>query len=152
MADSYFDSFKTSYWNYYIELEKRMEATRKYVEYDEDNFRTYSGTYLMLMQAVNSEIDVVGKEIASHYDSSFDSEKGDKPINRWWFEIQDRLPGVKRSIKFADKFDLNPWENYRVVKKVSQRNSNGRVFSVTKYNLQPMTDGIIYSTPGWWTA
>lgn len=152
MSNDYFETFKRSYWNYYLELEERMEATKKYVEYDEDNFKTYSSTYLMLMQAVCSEIDVVGKEIASHYCSTFDSEKGDKPINRWWYEIQDKLVDTTRSVKFANTFEVNPWENYRVVRAVSERNNNGRVINVTNYNLQPKTNGTTYATPKWWNA
>lgn len=129
-----------------------METTKKYVEYDEDNFKTYSSTYLMLMQAVCSEIDVVGKEIASHYSNVFAQEDGNKPINRWWYEIQDKLVDTIRSVKFANAFDVNPWENYRVVRTVSQRNSNGRVINVTNYNLQPKTNGTTYATPKWWNA
>lgn len=152
MSNTYFENFVRSYWDYYLELEERMEATKKYVEYDEDNFKTYSSTYLMLMQAVCSEIDVVGKEIAGYYCPTFDLEKDDKPINRWWYEIQDKLPNTIRSVKFANAFEVNPWENYRVVMKVSQRNNNGNVINVTNYNLQGKTKGITFSTPKWWNA
>lgn len=96
-----------------------MEVTKKYVEYDEDNFKTYSSTYHMLIQAVCSEIDVVGKEIARHYCSKIDTEKGDKPINRWWFEILDKIKEVNRSIRFANAFEVKPWDKFRVVKTVN---------------------------------
>ena len=152
MSNDYFETFKRSYWNYYLELEERMEATKKYVEYDENNFKTYSSTYLMLMQAVCSEIDVVGKEIASHYSPAFAKEDGNKPINRWWYEIQDKLVDTTRSVKFANTFEVNPWEKYRVVKAVSQRNNKGNVTNVTNYNLQPKTNGTTYATPKWWNA
>jgi hypothetical protein len=152
MSDKYFESFKRSYWNYYLELEERMEATKKYVEYDSDNYKAYSSTYLMLLQAVCSEIDVVGKEIASHYSHDFEQENGNKTINRWWFEIQDRLHNLSREISFSDSFKLNPWMNYRVVKIVTQRNTNGKITNVTNYNLQTKTNGVTYTTPGWWNA
>jgi hypothetical protein len=152
MSDKYFESFTRSYWNYYLELEERMEATKKYVEYDPDNFKTYSSTYLMLMQAVCSEIDVVGKEIASHYSHAFEQEDGNKTINRWWFEIQDRLPNLNREISFSDSFKLNPWMNYRVVKAVTQRNNNGKITNVTNYNLQSKANGVTYAAPKWWNA
>lgn len=129
-----------------------MDATKRYVEYDVDNFNAYSSTYLMLMQAVCSEIDVVGKEIANHYSTAFEKEDGKKPINRWWFEIQDKLPDLNRNISFAHSFDINPWENYRVAKSVSQRNNNGKIINVTNYNLQLKTNGIVYATPKWWNA
>lgn len=146
------NGFKKSYWNYYLELEERMEETRRYIEYDDDNFKTYSSNYLMLFQAVCSEIDVVGKEMAVFFNPFFDNEGGTKPINRWWFEIQDKLPDVNREVVFADSFSLKPWDKYRVVKVVSQRNSNGKLIDVTNYNLQSKTAGITYATPKWWSA
>lgn len=106
----------------------------------------------MLMQAVCSEIDVVGKEIAGYYLSTFEQEEGNKPINRWWYEIQDKLPNLNREVSFSDSFIVHPWENYRVVKVVSQRNNNGNVINVTNYNLQPKANGVSYSTPKWWNA
>ena len=72
-----FSKFVDSYWNYYLELEGRMEETRRYVEYDNCNHNTFSSNYLMLYQAVCSEIDVVGKEAARHFadDSQADVKK-----------------------------------------------------------------------------
>lgn len=106
----------------------------------------------MLMQTVCSEIDVVEKEIANHCCLTFDSEKGDKLINRWWYEIQNKLVNTTRSVKLANTFEVNPWENYRVFKAVSKRNSNGKDTNVTNYNFQPKTNGTTYTTPKWWNA
>lgn len=153
MADEYFKNFQRSYWNYYLELEERMEATKKYVEFDLYNSKVYSSTYLMLMQAVCSEIDVVGKEIASYFSADFQNDKGNKPINRWWFEIQDAMPDVFRTVSFADSIERNPWDKYRVVKVVSQRtDKNGELKDVSNYNLQPKDSSITYATPKWWNA
>lgn len=153
MASDYFKSFQRSYWNYYLELEERMEATKKYVEFDLDNKNVYSSTYLMLMQAVCSEIDVVAKEIASHFSVDFQNDKGNKSINRWWYEIQDTLPKVVRTITFADSIERNPWDKFRVVKVITQRTNNqGQQIDVTNYNLQPKGQGITYATPKWWNA
>ena len=146
------EEFRKSYWNYYLELEKRMEETHRYIEYDENNYKTYSSYYLMLFQNVCSEIDVVGKEIAAHFNPAIDSESGTKPINRWWFEIQDNLPEINRQVIFSDAFPLKPWDNFRVVKSITQRNSNGKTIDVTNYNLNPKTDGITFETPKWWSA
>ena len=147
-----FQEFNKSYWNYYLELEDRMEETHRFVEYDEDNFKTYSSNYLMLFQAVCSEIDVAGKEIASYFSASFEGEDGTKPINRWWYEIQDNLQNVCRPVRFADSYVLNPWENYRVIKTVTPQTRSGKQVDVTNYNLQPKTDGVTFATPKWWNA
>ena len=146
------DKFIKSYWNYYLECEKRMEETKRYIEYDEYNFKTYSSNFLMLYQCVCSEIDVVGKVIASYFNPVLESEKGIIPINRWWFEIQDNLPDINREVSFAEAFRLKPWNNYRVVQKTSQRNSNGKMITVYSYNLQLKTDGVEFATPKWWNS
>lgn len=146
------NNFVKSYWNYYIELEKRMEETRRYVEYDECNHNTYSSNYLMLFQTVCSEIDVVGKELAAYYYPDFENENGSKPINRWWYEIQDQLPNVFREISFAGSYNLNPWKNFRINKVISHQMRNGNPVDVTNYNLQQKNNGITYSTPSWWNA
>lgn len=146
------NAFAKSYWNYYLELEKRMEETRRFIEYDEYNFNSYSSNYLILFQAVCSEIDVVGKEIAAYFNPSIDSETGTRPINRWWFEIQDMLTDINREVTFADSFILRPWDNYKVARVVSYQVREGREIAITKYNLHPKTDGISYATPSWWNA
>ena len=153
MKNEYFENFQRSYWNYYIELEERIEDTKKFVEFDLYNRKVYSSTYLMLLQAVCSEIDVVGKEIAAYYSPDFKYDKGNKPINRWWYEIQDKLPELYRTITFADSIEINPWERYRVVKVVSQKtDKDGKIIDKTNYNLHPNEDGKSYATPKWWNS
>lgn len=129
-----------------------MEETHRYVEYDENNLKTFSSNYLMLFQTVCSEIDVVGKEIAAFYNPAFEKEKGTKPINRWWYEIQDNLPVINREIIFSDSYSLIPWEHYRVVKSVPQQTTNGKQSGRTNYNLHPKENGKKYATPKWWIA
>ena len=73
-------------------------------------------------------------------------------IHRWWFEIQDKLKDVNRSIRFANAFEVKPWDRFRVVRAINQRNNNGQTISVTNYNLQTKTNGITYATPKWWNA
>lgn len=60
--------FEKSYWNYFLELEKQLLSTRRYVAFDVANYKTYSMEYLKLIEAVCSEIDVVGKGIAHQID------------------------------------------------------------------------------------
>ena len=145
-----FRRFKTGYWEFYLELEDRVQETRRFVEFDEFNHKTYSSNYLMLFQNICSEIDVVGKEIAVHFNPDFESENGTKPINRWWYEIQDQLPDISREILFAEKISVNPWSKFRTAKTISYRNSG--TIEVVNYNPQKKTNGIIYSTPKWWSA
>ena len=66
-----FQFFEKNYWEYYLELEEQFISTKRYVAFDAANYKSYSLEYLKLLEAVCSEIDIVGKEIAHQIDSSF---------------------------------------------------------------------------------
>ena len=78
-----------NYWEYYRELEDEFLLTRRYVDFTENNFATYSVEYLKLYQAVCSEIDVIGKAMAQVVDPSFKPEDKQNNILKWWFKIQN---------------------------------------------------------------
>ena len=59
-----FQFFEKNYWEYYLELEEQFISTKRYVAFDAANYKSYSLEYLKLLEAVCSEIDIVGKEIA----------------------------------------------------------------------------------------
>ena len=59
--------FIKSYWNYYLELEDQLIQTKRFVDFDISNYKTFSIEYLKLLQATCSEIDVVAKIIAEEY-------------------------------------------------------------------------------------
>ncbi len=84
-----FYKFLKNYWRYYKELENELLSMSRYVEFVEDNFSTYSVEFLKLYQAVCSEIDVIGKMMASQVNSSFNPEDKQNNIYKWWYEIQD---------------------------------------------------------------
>ena len=82
-----FKEARDEYWKYYISLEEQFMETRRYVEFDYiNNGRTYSMEYLKLFQAVCSEIDVLGKILASIVDTSFIPTKK-TGINEWWYYL-----------------------------------------------------------------
>lgn len=120
-----------NYWNYYLELESEFFQTKRYVEFDKNNYETFSIEYLKLFEAICSEIDVVGKYIASKKNPKFDIKKA-KSINHWWIEIQDILsiydyldywnyPNDKpiniclKSVYNHLLYEyFNPWKNYQL--------------------------------------
>lgn len=64
-----YDEFIRTYWQYYISLENKFIDTLNYVELSEDNFNTYSNTYIMLLQAIGSEMNALFKELC-HFEKS----------------------------------------------------------------------------------
>lgn len=131
--------FVSSYWNYYLELEEAFKQTQKYVAFDGYNDRTYSVEYLKLIQAVCSEIDVVAKEIANHFDPDFC--KIPRPnISHWGYVIVSNMPQItKVHIFFANGYVVKPWENFGYTKCINKKGA-------TRYNLLPDC-----KTPSWWS-
>ena len=99
--------------DYFLELEDEFKKTQKYVAFDKTNKRTYSVEYLKLIQAVCSEIDVVGKEIATYFDPNFANEK--KPnIQKWGYTLHKHFPAFISHLISFNKNDcvLQPWKKF----------------------------------------
>ena len=136
--------FINNYWNYYLELENEFLQVRKYVEFSEENFKTYSIELLKLYQAVCSEIDVVGKIFASEVNNSFIANNKTN-ILKWWFEIQDKFKFktsnyklTEYEVKVLDLISVKPWEKF-VVEKYKDKNGVIRFRCLKNYD-----------TPTWW--
>jgi len=136
-----FHIFERSYWQYYLELEEQLMRTRRYIAFDEVNFNTYSIEYLKLYQAVCSEIDVVGKEIAFQIDSSLHQQKN-IVLNRWWYVVLPEFGDALKNgeVTFYRTYSLSPWKNFETVKSINKRQSVCYVLADSA------------KTPPWWTA
>lgn len=60
--------FKRNYLNHYSLLEQDFKETIEYVTISEDNYNTYSVSYLKLLLTIGSEIDVMIEFLASIYE------------------------------------------------------------------------------------
>lgn len=136
-----FKQARDEYWKYYISLEEQFVETGRYVEFDYiNNGKTYSMEYLKLYQAVCSEIDVVGKVLASIVDPTFIPTK-DTGINEWWYHIYSVEPTIEgKNCSLFGEQTLQPWKKFKVVK-----NPNP---GAKKYILDDVNKA---KTPSWWT-
>ena len=133
--------FEKSYWNYFLELEEQFLETRKYVAFDTVNYSTYSLEYLKLLEAVCSEIDVVGKEIAHQIDPSFKKDDRYTNIRKWWFTIQQwYAENTLEPVKILDELAFDPWKGFEVE---AYTDKNGRTGTRLKEKS---------TTPQWWIA
>lgn len=138
-----FNKFLKNYWRYYKELENELLSMSRYVEFVEDNFSTYSVEFLKLYQAVCSEIDVIGKMMASQVNPSFNPEDKQNNIYKWWYEIQDTFMYTEEycdAIKtdssiereklqeveccFIDTYYISPWKKFRTETYTASNNSH----------------------------
>lgn len=132
--------FIKSYWNYYLELEEQLIQTKRFVDFDISNYKTFSIEYLKLLQATCSEIDVVAKIIAEKLDPTF-SKLDNKNIQKWGFVIQKHFKEIQsEKVSFLNDFYITPLQNWMYEQ---YTNKKGHIC----YRL---TSGA--ETPHWWTA
>lgn len=118
------DEVKELYWKYYLSLEAQVCELERYIEFDlENNGNTYSVRLLELLQAICSEVDVVGKIFASELDFSFVSTKSTS-ILHWWFVVQSNNRGIQLDPVFFRKEPLFPWEDFFIIKCGSKYKNN----------------------------
>lgn len=104
------------YWNYYIELESQVCKTRRYISFDVANYSTYSVEYIQLLQAICSEIDVVGKVIAQLSNPNFKVDRSTN-INKWGFEVQTAFSDIaSKTVYFDNTVEIVPFEKWRYEK------------------------------------
>lgn len=136
-----FRFFEKNYWEYYLELEEQFISTKRYVAFDAANYKSYSLEYLKLLEAVCSEIDIVGKEIAHQIDSSFKILDISSNIQKWWFIIQNWYSEKKlEPVAIFEDLHFSPWQGYKIVEYINKK-------GVRKLKLK---DGS--KTPDWWAS
>ncbi|MCC8088630.1 MAG: hypothetical protein LIO79_05125, partial [Rikenellaceae bacterium] len=129
---SNYRQFIKSYWEYYLELEDEFLDTKRFVEFDRSNAKSYSIEYLKLYQAVCSEIDVVGKEIAVAVNPLFKIDKY-TDIKKWGYEVQQQFPTLKETVViFNDMDSVQPfkdweYEKYTTVDKNGKKRTGLRI-------------------------
>lgn len=134
------ESFIKNYWQYFLELEGQLLETKRFAEFDPKN-KVYSLEYLQLFQAVCSEIDVIGKELACLADSSF-VVNHETNIKRWGYAIQQRYSDLKDTlVVFYGEIIQQPFKRWEYAENITiDINGNER------HNLKLVYDKAIQ----WW--
>lgn len=131
MTSITFDLVLENYWNYYLELEKSLLETKRFVEFSPYNYQTFSMEYLKLLEAVCGEVDSIGKALAKTIDPNFKIDKNQN-VNKWWEAIQDhaafrrslwsyenqcRAEGISLNdfqVRVLGLYPLQPWKGFKV--------------------------------------
>lgn len=98
------------HWNYFIVLERDLEAVSRYVDFCEPNFNTFSIELAHLLFAAASEVDVVAKLLCENIDPAARSEN----INDYKNIILSRIPNLPNTEVFVPRYGLSfkPWLNW----------------------------------------
>ena len=115
--------FIKGYWDYFLDLEAQFLETRRYVAFDKANAKAFSIEYLKLYQAVCSEVDVIGKEMAQMIFKA--PKKEYEKISKWGFQIQQKFPKIKDwKVLFQDEEFIQPFEDWEYYKAKSKDGKN----------------------------
>lgn len=95
------------HWNYFLALERDMEAVARFVEFSERNFAVYSIELAHLLFAAASEVDAVAKLLCKHV-------APDSPcrnIDEYRGTLLRAFPGLPRDSVFIPRYGLvfEPW-------------------------------------------
>lgn len=95
------------HWNYFVALEQDLAELSRYVEFSNDNFKTYSIELAHLLLAAASEVDVVLKLICSLKNPA----KNHENINDYKNSIKQHLPYLLDRNCYIHRFGLTfePW-------------------------------------------
>ena len=103
------------HWNYFIALEHDLETLSRYVEFNEQNFQTYSIELAHLLLTAASEVDVLAKRVCSFF-----TRKPRSNIYQFQETITDEhnLPGISTMQVFVPRCGLIliPWSNWAKAK------------------------------------
>jgi hypothetical protein len=99
------------HWNYFLALERDIEAVSRFIEFDPANFDVFSIELARLLFAAASEVDVMAKLICRQVDP--DSEASS--INAYKTALVPAVPTILTTAVNVPRYGLTlqPWENWQ---------------------------------------
>ncbi len=102
------------HWNYYLALESDLAQVARYIEFNKNNFKTYSIELAHILLASSSEVDVIAKKICELIDPTIRANN----IDQYKIIINENIRGFKNEKAFIPRFGLTfiPFSNWKLVK------------------------------------
>src|SRR5687768_10881436 len=99
------------HWNYFLALENDLAQVSRYIEFDKQNFKTYSIELAHLLLASASEVDVIAKGICVFLEPTTRAEN----IYNYQAIIRRNLPEFVKEVVYVPRFNLTlkPWSNWK---------------------------------------
>ena len=80
--------FINKHWRYYLLLEDKFIQTFQFVEPNEENFKTFSNEFVLLIQSIGVELDLVFKQFCE-----LDLDKR-YTINNYYANVIQKFPDI----------------------------------------------------------
>lgn len=99
------------HWNYFIALERDMEAVSRFIEFDSANFDVFSIELARLLFAAASEVDVMPKLICRQVDANSRASS----ITGYKTELVPAVPSLLTTTVNVPRYGLTlqPWVNWQ---------------------------------------
>ncbi len=98
------------HWNYFLAMERDLDALSRYVEFDKKNFDCFSIEIARVLLASGAEVDVVCKQVCKVIDPRSSADK----INKYRSKIKAAFPGIPQFGVLLPRFGLrlSPWDEW----------------------------------------
>jgi hypothetical protein len=99
-----------NFWNYYLAIEQDLIKLSRYIEFTEDNYKTYSIELSRILLSASAEIDVLLKQICS----IIRPDSKNKNINDYRNIILKSLNSFIAEKIIIDRYNMsfNPWSKW----------------------------------------
>lgn len=99
------------HWNYFLAVERDLEALSRYVDFDPKNFETFSIEIARLLLAASAEVDIVCKQICRQMNHGSKAEN----ILEYRDEIVVGFPKFNGFKVLVPRFELTlePWDEWK---------------------------------------
>jgi hypothetical protein len=99
------------HWNYFLALENDLDAVSRYIEFSQDNFKTYSIELAHLLFAASSEVDVIAKSLCELLNPTTNPHN----INEYRLILTEEIPNLASEQVFVKRYGLTltPWKNWQ---------------------------------------
>lgn len=122
-----------TYWNYFIALEEDLYKISRYIEFNKDNFKTYSIELAKLLISASSQVDVVLRDVCSKYSSK---AKKDLKIGDFIETIEQRFSWINTEVQIIKHgLKLCPFDNLKNVRKEDKRPKWWTAYNKIKHNM-----------------
>lgn len=98
------------HWNYFIALEQDLTQVSRYIEFSENNFKTYSVELAHILLAASSEVDVIMQLLCN----ALEPEKRHDKICAYADTCRVFIPDFAKEECYVDRYGmrLQPWINW----------------------------------------
>lgn len=136
---STFESFRQTYWTYYLALEERLLQTERYCAFSLKNNEAFSIEYLTLLLSVCGEIDSLAKAIGTHFFPEADLSSC--TISKWGYYLCQYFSGIDTKVlQFKNGLQLKPFDRWQQTTATNKKGQTIYVKTPGSKSLQWWTD------------